>query len=75
MVEVGKTHPFQQNEAQRAVKQAKVAQKGSKQRADPQVAPSAWTPTPILDGAPLPASASIRDFRGGTTGYLADVME
>jgi len=32
-VEVGKTHPFQENEAQRAAKQAKVAQKGSKQRA------------------------------------------
>ena len=29
----------------------------------------------MLDGAPLPTSASIRDFRGGMVGYMADVVE
>ena len=29
----------------------------------------------MLDGAPLPTSASIRDFRGGMAGYMADVVE
>ena len=29
----------------------------------------------ILDGAFLPASASIKNFQGGTTGYMADAAE
>ena len=29
----------------------------------------------MLDGAPLLASASIRDFQGGTAGYVADAVE
>ena len=77
MVEVGKTHPSQKDEAQRAAKQAKVEQKGAEKRSDPQVAPLAWMPTLMLDGAPLLASASIRDFQGGIANYnyVADVME
>ena len=62
VVEGGKTHPSQEDEAQRTAKQAKVGQKGAEQRVDLQVTPPVWTPTPILDKAPLPANASIRDF-------------
>ena len=29
----------------------------------------------MLDEAPLLANASIRDFQGGTTGYVANAME
>ena len=29
----------------------------------------------MLNGEPLLASASIRDFQGGTAGYVADAME
>ena len=71
MVEAGKTHPTQEDEAQRMAKQPKVGQRGAKKRSDPQVAPQAWLPAPMLDGVPLPASASIKDFQGG----IADVVE
>ena len=37
--------------------------------------PPAWLPAPMLDGAPLLASAFIRDFQGGTAGYVADSVE
>ena len=71
MVEAGKTHPTQEDKAQRMAKQPKVGQRGAKKRSDPQVAPQAWLPAPMLDGVPLPASASIKDFQGG----IADVVE
>ena len=29
----------------------------------------------MLDGAPLPTNASIRDFQQGKAGYVADVVE
>ena len=35
----------------------------------------AWTPAMILDGAPLPASALIRNFQGGMAGYVDDAAE
>jgi len=40
-VKVVKTHPSQEDEAQRATKQAKVGKKGAEKRNDPQVAPLA----------------------------------
>jgi len=51
-----------------------MGQKGAKKRSEPKAAPLAWLPTPMLDGAPLLASASIMDFQGGTTGYVANVV-
>ena len=42
---------------------------------DPLVALLAWTLFPILDRAPLPTSASIRDFQGGMAGYVGDAVE
>ena len=75
MVEDGKKHPSQEDKAQKGSKQARVGQKGVDQRGDSQVAPLSWTPTLMLDGAHLPANASIRDFRGGKAGYVVDVVE
>lgn len=40
-----------------------------------QVRVPAWTPAIVLDGAPLPADASIRDFQEGKAGYMANVVE
>ncbi|KAK9997927.1 hypothetical protein SO802_017530 [Lithocarpus litseifolius] len=44
-------------------------------RSDSQVGPPSWALTPMLDGAPLLATASIRDFQQGKAGYVADVVE
>ena len=50
-------------------------QKGVEKMSDPLVAPLAWTLFPILDKASLPTSASIRDFQGGTAGYVGDAVK
>ena len=42
---------------------------------DPQVRPLAWLPTSMLNGEPLLTNASIHDFQGGVSGYMADVVE
>ena len=47
----------------------------AKRKGEQQVTTSAWAPPLELDGAPLPSDASIRDFQGGTTGYVADAVE
>ena len=52
-----------------------MGQKGADQKSDSQVATPSWTPTPMLDGAPLPTNASIRDFRGRKADYVADAVE
>ena len=56
-------------------KQAKVVQRDTERRGDIQAEPSAWLPAPMLDGAPLLADASIRDFQGEKAGYVADAVE
>ena len=43
-------------------------------RAEVQVGTPAWTPAMVLDGAPLPADALIRDFQR-RAGYVADAVE
>ncbi|KAL0001352.1 hypothetical protein SO802_015133 [Lithocarpus litseifolius] len=75
VVEVEKTHPSPEDEAQSVTKQAKVGQKEAERRIDPQVTPLAWLLTPMLNGDPLPSNASIRDFQGGKASYVADVVE
>ena len=40
-----------------------------------QTAAPVWAPQMKLDGAPLLNDASIRDFQGGTAGYVADAVE
>ena len=44
-------------------------------RGDSQVGTPAWTPALVLDGEPLPAIASIRNFQQGKAGYIADAMK
>ena len=44
-------------------------------RSDPQAVPPTWLSALILDWDPTLANASIRDFQGGTTGYVADAVE
>jgi len=34
-----------------------------------------WTPSMVLDGAPLPRDASIKDFQQGKVGYVANTVE
>jgi len=75
MAKVGKTHPSLEDEAQRAAKQVKVGQKGVKRRNEPQDAPPTWLPAPMLEGDPLLANPSIKDFQGGTAGYVADTVK
>lgn len=36
---------------------------------------SAWNPTLVLDGAPLPSDSFIRDFLIGRASYVADSLE
>ena len=42
---------------------------------DRQIKIPAWNPTLVLDGAPLPSTASIRDFQHGKAGYVANAVE
>ncbi|KAK9984499.1 hypothetical protein SO802_034024 [Lithocarpus litseifolius] len=58
-----------------AGKQHRVGQRDMERRSSPSTAPEAWLPAPMLDGAPLPATASIRDYQGGKGGYMANVVE
>ena len=67
--------PLQEEEAQRATKQVKIGPKGAERRGETQDAPPAWFPTPMLNGESLLATASFRDFQGGTVGYIADAVE
>ena len=56
--------------------QTRSSSKGER-RGDQQVATLAWASSLVLDGAPLPSDASIRDFQGGggKAGYMANSME
>ena len=75
VVEVEKSYPAIEEEAQRAAKQQKVKHKGPEKRVDPLPEPQAWLPTPMPNGAPLMDNASIRDFQGGTGSHVANALE
>ena len=62
VIEIEKSHPTPEDEAQRAAKQQKVGHKGPKRKVNPLLKPQVWLPTPMLNGAPLMDNASIRDF-------------
>ena len=72
---VGQTLPPCEEEIQRASKQAETGQRGAEKRSNLQVGPLAWFPTPMLNGEPLLANASIRDFQRGTADYVTDAVE
>ena len=74
--------PSKEAKPQRGGKHTRVAQtrsfgKGAitDRRGDHQIEVPAWTPSIVLDGAPLPNDASIRDFQQGRAGYMANVVE
>ena len=75
MVEVEKSHPTIEEEAQRAAKQQKFGHKRPERRVDPLPEPQAWLPAPMFNGAPLMDNASIKDFQGGTASHVADALE
>ena len=62
-------------ELQRGAKQAKVAQTLANKRTKSQIGVPTWTPALVLDRAPLPTDASVRNFHQGKAGYMADAVE
>ena len=68
--------PFpKEAELQRGGKQAKVAQTLADKRAESKIGVPAWMPALVLDRAPLPADASIRNFQQGKPDYVANAVE
>ena len=71
--------PPHEDDVQKASKQARTGQRGTerdaKKRSDLQVGSQAWLSIPMLNGEPLLANASIRNFQGGVVSYVADVVE
>ena len=77
-MEVGRTHPSNEEEAHRASKQQKTSHAPSQgaEREDIQFPePQAWLPAPMLGGKPLIDDASIRDFNGGIGCHVASALE
>ena len=77
-MEIGRSRPIREEEAQRAAKQQKVSQESHRgvERVDIQPPePQAWLPTPMLGGEPLKDDASIRDFNGGIRCHVASALE
>ena len=75
VVDTGKTLPSQEDKAQRTAKQVKIGKRGAERRSEPQDEPLAWLLAPMLDGVPLLATTSIRNFQGATAGYMADAVK
>ena len=82
MVEEGNGVPSKEVEPQRGAKAAKTTySRSSSERSmverglDRQVKVPAWNPPLVLDKAPLPMNASIRDFQHGKVGYVANAVE
>ena len=78
-MDVGKSHPHQEGDLQRGFKHPRGMQMRSAHEADRKVkhpiTTPAWAPPMELNGAPLTYEASIWDFQGGMTGYIAHAME
>lgn len=74
-MEVERNQPSQEEEAHRAAKHNQTGQRGPERKNNPQEMPPAWLLAPMLNGEPLLATASIRDFQGGTARYVADAVE
>ena len=74
-MEGGKTLQLRRLCPPKGAKQPRVTQTQVDKRSKSLVAVPAWTPAMILDRAPLLTNASIRNFQGGTAGYVADAAE
>ena len=78
MVDVGKTHPTREEDAQRAAKQQKIRHQAPRgqERSNTQLSePQAWLPATMHDEEPLRDDASIRDFNGGIGCHIALAIE
>ena len=75
IVEGGKGPLSKEDKPQKGAKQARVTQTLVDRRGDSHVGTLAWIAALVLDGAPLPADASIRNFQQGKVGYIADAVE
>ena len=78
MMEIGRTHPTSEEEAQRALKQQKVSHalnRGAERTDIQPPEPQAWLPAPVLGGEPLMDDTSIRDFNGGIGCHVASALE
>ena len=78
MMEIGRSRPTCEEEAQRAAKQLKVSQVSNRGAERIDIQPprlQAWLPAPILGGEPLMDDASIRDFNRGIGCHVASALE
>ena len=78
MMEIGRSRPTCEEEAQRAAKQLKVSQVSNRGAERIDIQPprlQAWLPAPMLGGEPLMDDASIRDFNGGIGCHVASALE
>ena len=78
MVDVGKSRPAREEDAQRAAKQQKTKHQAvrGQERSDSQHSePQAWLPAPMHRGEPLRDDTSIRDFNGGIGCNVASAIE
>ena len=78
MVDVGKSRPTREEDAQRVAKQQKTNHQAQRrqERSDTQLSePQAWLPAPMHSGEPLRDDASIRDFNGGVGCHVASALE
>ena len=71
MVEIGRSHPTREDEAQRAAEQQKVSHESDTQPPESQ----AWLPAPMLGSEPLRDDASLKDFNGGIGCHVASALE
>ena len=77
MVDVGKSCPTREEDAQRAAKQQKTRHQAPRgqERSDSQFSESqAWLPAPMHGGEPLRDDASIKDFNGDIGCHIASAI-
>ena len=65
----------EEDRARRASKQLKIMHQGQDKEVTTQPEPQFWLPAPMLHGERLMDSASLRDFKGGESAYVAEALE
>ena len=78
VVEIGRSRPTCEDEAQRAKKQQKVSHASQRgmERTDNQLLESqGWLPALMLGDEPLRDDASLRDFNGGIGCHVTSALE
>ena len=78
MVDIRKSHPTREEEAQPAAKQQKTShtlQRGQERSNTQPPKPQAWLPAPMHGWEPLRDDASLKDFNGGIGCHVASAVE